>query len=142
MKDAVKVIVYDLKGDVLLLTRSQTHPFLSLHPDFPGGDVDHGESVDEAILRETVEETGLRLSSEQASYCGTWDNHYGTQYHIYTARLDTVRPAVNISWEHVEYNWVSVEHLLALPRPNQSDQFYDLMVDYLRTSCDVGVELA
>ena len=140
MKDAVKVIVYDLRGDVLLLTRSQTHPFLSLHPDFPGGDVDHGESVDEAILREMVEETGLCISAEQAIYCGTWDNHYGTKYHIYTARLNTVQPTVNISWEHVDYSWVSVQRLLALPKPDRSDQFYDLMVDYLRTGCSVGVE--
>jgi bifunctional NMN adenylyltransferase/nudix hydrolase len=61
MKDAVKVIVYDADGRMLVLRRGHTHPTLALHPDLPGGYVDPGESLVEAALREVREETGLKV---------------------------------------------------------------------------------
>ena len=57
------------RGNKLLVTQrksDQTHP---LRWEFPGGQLDRGESEEACIKREIKEELGIRLSS--ATYCRT-----------------------------------------------------------------------
>ncbi|MBB4658462.1 NUDIX hydrolase [Parvularcula dongshanensis] len=46
------------RGDRVLLIRRGRPPFLG-HWSIPGGKVDHGEPLREAVLREVLEETGV-----------------------------------------------------------------------------------
>ncbi len=48
--------------DKVLLTRRTIEPFIN-HWCFPGGHIDSGETAEHAVIRETVEETGLELNS-------------------------------------------------------------------------------
>jgi 8-oxo-dGTP diphosphatase len=47
-----------LRGDQVLLIRRGRPPFRN-HWSIPGGKVDHGEPLREAVLREVLEETGI-----------------------------------------------------------------------------------
>lgn len=53
----VDVIIYTLKKEVLLIKRKNPPYGYAL----PGGFVDVGESLEEAALREILEETGLKI---------------------------------------------------------------------------------
>ena len=57
----VAVIVGDLHGRVLLLLRGPTAPWMPNRWNVPGGKIESGESTVEAAMRETREETGLRV---------------------------------------------------------------------------------
>ena len=46
----------------ILLTRRTIDPFNN-HWCFPGGHIDSGETAEHAVIRETAEETGLKLKS-------------------------------------------------------------------------------
>lgn len=50
-------------GRVLLLRRQRSHGAGSWSP--PGGHLDYGESIDGCAIRETLEETGLRITDPQ-----------------------------------------------------------------------------
>ena len=50
------------RRDTVLLTKRTVEPFNS-HWCFPGGHIDSGETAENAVIRETAEETGLELES-------------------------------------------------------------------------------
>jgi len=54
-----KAIIFNRKGEILTIRRSETAPSNPGKWDFPGGDLDFGEDAMEGIIREIKEETGL-----------------------------------------------------------------------------------
>lgn len=69
---AVAGIIHDDEGQVLLLRRAKEPAKGML--DLPGGFVDAGESLEDALRREVLEETGLELSDVQ--YLASYPNEY------------------------------------------------------------------
>ena len=69
---AVGAIITNAANEVLLLTRGR-EPGLGKF-GLPGGFVDPGESVEDALLREVLEETNLQLSSWE--YLTSFPNSY------------------------------------------------------------------
>lgn len=57
MKEAVQVVILNEHGQVLVVSRKDDHSAFGL----VGGKVDEGETLMEAIIRETKEETGLTI---------------------------------------------------------------------------------
>ena len=63
-RDAVRVVLMDPEERVLLISGSDpTDPSGARWWHVPGGGIEPGESPEAAALRETAEETGLRLAS-------------------------------------------------------------------------------
>src|ERR1035437_3070592 len=58
MKKAVCILVYNDDGEILAVSRKNDPNDLGL----PGGKVDPGETEEEAVVREMLEETGLEIS--------------------------------------------------------------------------------
>lgn len=50
-----------LRGAKVLLVKRKNPPFQGCHA-LPGGFVEHGETVENAVVREVLEETGLKAS--------------------------------------------------------------------------------
>lgn len=130
MNVVVKVLISDLDGNVLLLRRSVTHPTLAFEMDLPGGLVDPGETHDEALLREVMEETGLGLRDITHVYERV--SVYGYFHKLYEAQLPSVKPQIDVSWEHDHYHWISsdafVDHL------EGRDEYMVTVRQYLETN--------
>ncbi len=115
----VRAIAYDLKeGEyIYLLLKAEKGYWQN-----PQGGIEPGESSIEAILRETKEETGLKVIEvlPETRVCLEYDterkgNPLHTQLAAYAARVDSSQEIVLSGKEgHSESRWVSYAEALAL----------------------------
>jgi len=103
-------------GEILLLHR-HSHKSQGNRWGVPAGKIDPGESIEEALLREAVEETGISIRKEDLRYFQkVFVNHekegYDIIYHMFHTRLPerndvTIRPE-----EHKRFTWVTPQNAL------------------------------
>jgi mutator protein MutT len=60
-----KIIIKNQEGKILALRRSKTDPSKPLSWDLPGGIVERGENIQDSILREVKEESGIQVEKPQ-----------------------------------------------------------------------------
>ena len=98
------------KGRFLIIKRSETDDFLPNCLEFPGGGVEDGETISEALKREIKEEIGLDISNEYPQLIGISEefmNEEKTERYLqlnYTIVMDT-EPNMTLSSEHVAFDW-------------------------------------
>jgi len=103
-----KLFLVDGANNVLLLRSSGTHP---RHPhalDLPGGQVEAGEFLHMALMRELTEETGLKVDATRMRllHAVTDEHEYGVIVRpMFGLRVTETTPPVTISWEHEAYEW-------------------------------------
>ncbi len=129
-----KVLVVDIDGNILLLRRSETHPYYAHHWDFPGGEVEKGESPSLAALRELEEETGISLNASQITNVFEKETEPNTVHILYKADLNESRPNVTVSWEHDRHVWLGQDEILSLETPKHADSYYVEIVEWLATT--------
>jgi len=56
--------------DKLLLIKKAEGPYTSLY-DLPGGGFEFGETPEQVLIREMLEETGLSITNYKLSFCGS-----------------------------------------------------------------------
>jgi ADP-ribose pyrophosphatase YjhB (NUDIX family) len=82
-------IIIELSGGIILIERRNPPLGWAL----PGGFVDYGESLEQAAVREALEETGLvvTLTKQQGSYSNPErDKRFHTISTVFTARADGI----------------------------------------------------
>lgn len=101
-----------LKDEALLIVfRSDDEDFLPGYAEIPGGGVEEGESLLDALRRETTEETGLEIA-EFIGYTGGFDYLSGSgkktrQFNFLVKPISyeiTLNPA-----EHTRYIWLPLK---------------------------------
>jgi dATP pyrophosphohydrolase len=111
-----KAIVFNHDDKVLLLKRSATDIRRPGQWDVPGGHVDDGEYLAETAARETHEEAGLTIDSQEIPlvYAMTEmaDESHSVTWVFFMAR--TGLTDVKLSHEHDEYVWVTLEEALGM----------------------------
>jgi 8-oxo-dGTP diphosphatase len=128
-----KALLFDSSRNVLILRRSKTHPQYALHPDFPGGVVEDGESAASTVSREIDEEAGIKLDISRFKLVHEKKVTPTRTYLIFEANLSSENPEVKLSWEHDKYEWLLAEQLLNRPLPEDPDDFYTTALDYLKS---------
>jgi nucleoside triphosphatase len=102
--------------DEVLLTRS--HKWRDKYV-IPGGHIELGERMEDALRREIAEETGLAIRDiefigyQEFVYDGAFWKKRHFIFFDYVCRTDSVQ--VTLNDEAQEYVWVSLERALALP---------------------------
>jgi 8-oxo-dGTP diphosphatase len=102
---SLKVMIRDKRGRYLLLKRSKDSKTNPGKWDFPGGKADAGENIDEALVREVAEETGLTISLQKL--VGTAQSEilgFRVVHLILEGRLESGE--IKLSHEHDDYVWV------------------------------------
>ncbi len=118
---AVRVLLKNGNGEVLLLQRS---PASSTNPErweLPGGKVDDGERFDEALHREVHEETGLEIALDGP--LGTVEQRLAgiRAVHLIMGG-EIIGGELSISDEHMAFAWITPARFLDL---NLADWFKD-----------------
>lgn len=133
MKIVAKALLIDSSGNLLILNRGVTHPHFPGHYDLPGGEVEEGESLDVAVAREILEEAGISIHENQLEK--VFERQYPTLLHVlYVANLSSERPNVTLSWEHSNFQWITLEGLLDLPLPDGVDKYYIDVINHLKST--------
>lgn len=71
----------------------------------PGGAVEENETLEEAVMREVLEETGLSVTPERILYASL-DSIHRKKVVFLVYLCSTTQEHVHLSGEHVEYRWV------------------------------------
>lgn len=129
------VAVVALTDDNKVIVARQFRPGPEkIFDELPGGFVDKGEELEEAMRREFMEETGYEAG--QMQYLGGYhkDTYMNATWHIFFATGCKQKTDPNLGeTEHVEVRLISIDELIANAKAdNMTDQVGVLMAyDYL-----------
>ncbi|WP_338503563.1 NUDIX hydrolase [Candidatus Minimicrobia sp. QA0096] len=105
-KDRVRVIVYRDDGDILLVKNRFSRQKWAL----PGGGVKHNESYEQATVRETLEEVGLKIHNLR--YLGKANSH--ESYAKFSVRVFAAHASnydIKCNFEIMEARWLNMNYL-------------------------------
>ena len=105
------------EGRYLFLQNSEEKTPYELLWGLPGGKVDKGESLEEGLYREILEETGLKIDLSKTKYLGFIGMRTYLDFKMHTYLYDIEEmPDITLSEkEHRDFGWYSQESLFDLP---------------------------
>jgi len=107
-KQVANVIIIDENDRFLIIKRTKTAPSHPLHWDLPGGHVEEGESLEEAVKREALEETNLEISDLKAAKVQDSFRSFFVAKK-YSGNIEFKQNPESGFVEHSEYKWVTLE---------------------------------
>ena len=111
VKNIVGAIILNEKNKVLIMSR-KTDDFMGGIDELPSGNMEQGENIYDALVREVKEETNLDIVNVK-SYIGSFDyiSGSGKKSRQYNFVLDVKNTENIILTEHDEYNWLTIEEI-------------------------------
>lgn len=110
-------IVTDNEGKLLIIQRTKFDSFGAGKWCIPGGKVENGEFVSDAVKRELFEETGLICVG--CSYCCLYRNDDGSFTHYFYCKLDNLEDFILDADEIQQYNYIGLDQI----------DLYDFLLD-------------
>jgi 8-oxo-dGTP diphosphatase len=109
-------------GNKYLLIKRAKEPNFGLYSPV-GGKIDAHESPKQAVVRETMEETGIKI--ENPKFCGTIVETSPTKYNwicfVYFSEVDFIEP---IHCKEGRLAWIDSEDLSSIPIPKTDTLIY------------------
>jgi mutator protein MutT len=106
---------------VLLLKRRDGVPYGGLW-GFPGGGAEKGESPKDAAVRETAEETGLKVLPEDLVFLQKVVSPDKREVYVFACKkFEGKVNAQKVNEEHDDYRWVAIDELSDYDKPSNSD---------------------
>ncbi len=123
---SVKTLIVGPDGQFLMLKRHETSGANAGKWDLAGGKPDGCETVEEALIRETKEETGLEITVRRVIGASESENTSNRiAYVIFESHASS--GDVSLSHEHSDYIWIEKEGLASL---DVCWQFEELLKQY------------
>lgn len=139
MKKYQKVIVTGFlccDGRVLLARRVKHEKFLAGYYEMPGGKVEFGEDIKEALKREFLEEVNLNVEVGNPFRIYSYVTEQGDRQNIeifFLTELNDYPENLKLGNEHDDYQWVSKEELIGYKISDEikkaAEEGFDLVAD-------------
>ena len=116
------IVIYFDGEKVLLLKRKDNVPYGGKW-GFPGGGAEKGETPEEAAIRETAEETGIKVLPEDLVFLDKVVSPDKRDVHVFACKnFEGNVDAQKVYKEHDGYEWVAMDELKDYDKPDNSDR--------------------
>lgn len=122
----IHALIRNNDGDrILVLHRTTTKTYMPDKWDLPGGSLEMGETLEQAVTREVMEETGLKVRPGQILYAfSNFIELPNRQTLQLVVEAEVQQGIINLNpAEHSEYRWVTEEEATDLPLINFLENF-------------------
>jgi nucleoside triphosphatase len=132
----VGALIFNQKDKVLLVKSDKWRN----HYTVPGGHIELGETMEEALRREVKEETGLDIYDIRFSLLQEFifDEAFHKRRHFifidFVCKTDSDENKVVLNFESQAYLWVSLDEALGLP----IDAYTRRLIESLRSNAGLG----
>lgn len=106
--DSAHVIIVDNAGKVLLLKRAKNDEWMPNHFALPGGKVEKGEKLRDAVIRECYEETKILLNGDNLLFLPSISKEFNHAFYI-IKNVSNASPTLD--FEHQSFKWVNPKEL-------------------------------
>ncbi|MFH0753129.1 MAG: NUDIX domain-containing protein [Candidatus Omnitrophota bacterium] len=106
-------VLQDAQGCFLLMRRSFMSKSWPGRWEFPGGKVDPGEDLGDALVREWREETGLEVVPGQFLEAFEWERESDKVIYL-VFRVSSTSRDVQVSDEHEDFGWFKPDEIQKL----------------------------
>jgi 8-oxo-dGTP diphosphatase len=104
---------------VLIIQRSPQESFLPGFYELPGGKVDFGETPQDALKREFLEETHLSIEVGKPFYTFSYLSDDGQRHTVEIVYIVSIRPnpssEIHLSEDHTDYRWIAPHEVEQYP---------------------------
>lgn len=135
-KDGITKLVVGVavaKDGRVLIVRRVPDDYLGGNYELPGGGVDEGESIEDSVKRETLEETGLRVLAILSMHRGLDYETSSNKVRQFNFLVDTLEGEVKLEpSEHDSFEWISEADLDKYPITNEMRNSIKQLIEDLR----------
>ncbi len=112
----VHTIVFNSNKEILLIKRSSAETTLPGYWDIPGGTLEDGEDPTNGAIRETLEETGIKIDRPSLFfYTSNIDTQKNKQFILMIFITQTFNSQVILNKDdHEDYKWIDINDPLQL----------------------------
>jgi 8-oxo-dGTP diphosphatase len=103
---AVKGIVIN-NEKMLIIKRAENDEVGGGTWECPGGKIEFGEELEEALVREIREEAGIDVTVDRILYAVTFKTNPARQVVVVNYLCNSQNKGVVLSEEHIDYKWVT-----------------------------------
>ena len=115
----IAICLVERDGKILITRRVDSEPLWDKKWEFPGGKIDFGETPEQAVAREVLEETRLEIQSPEllGHHTCVWDLPTSKiEVFIFLFRASADKNEVTLSLrENDLYKWVTAKECSAMP---------------------------